>query len=53
VALTTTDSVVRALYRSGQAEVWVDDRLLLVERRDDQDRTYGCPIELVAAALGS
>jgi hypothetical protein len=31
----------------------VGDRLLHVERRDDQARTYSCPIELVTAALGS
>jgi hypothetical protein len=51
--LTTIDSVVRARYLSGHAEVWVGDRPLQVERRDDQDRTYNCPIELVTAALSS
>jgi hypothetical protein len=51
--LTTIDTVVRARYQSGRAEVWVDDRPLQVERRDDGDRTYGCPIELVTAALSS
>jgi hypothetical protein len=29
------------------------DRLLHVERRDEQGRTHSCPIELVTAALGS
>jgi hypothetical protein len=53
VALATTDSVVRASYRSGHADVWAGDRLLHVERRDNQGRTYACPIELVTAALSS
>jgi hypothetical protein len=51
--LTTIDSVVRARYLSGRAEVWVGDRPLQVERRDEEDRTYGCPIEFVTAALSS
>jgi hypothetical protein len=53
VGLATTDSVVRVSYRSGHAKVCVGDRLLHVERRDDRDRSYSCPIELVTAALGS
>lgn len=53
MALATTDSVVQVCYRSGHAQVRVGDRLLHVERRDDQARTYSCPIELVTAALGS
>lgn len=53
MGLAITDSVVQVSYRSGRASVCMGDRLLHVERRDDADRTYSCPIELVTAALGS
>ena len=37
----------------GRAEVRFADRVLEVERRDQDSRAYTCPLELVAAALGS
>ena len=45
--------VVRVQYAAGQAEVHIGERVLHVERRDDDARTTTCPIELVSAALGS
>jgi hypothetical protein len=33
--------------------VRIGERLLQVQRRDDDARIYTCPIELVTAALGS
>ncbi len=44
---------VSARYNAGHAEVQIGDRLLAVDRRDDDLRTHTCPIELVTAALGS
>jgi len=44
---------VRVQYTDGGAEVQVGERLLHVQRRDNDARTNTCPIELVSAALGS
>ena len=44
---------VSARYSAGHAEVRIGDRLLEVDRRDNDLRTRTCPIELVTAALGS
>ena len=44
---------VQIEYADGQAEVHIGDRLLKVDRRDDDARSETCPIELVSAALGS
>jgi hypothetical protein len=44
---------VHVRYVSGHAQVQIGDRALRVDRRDDDTRTYTCPIELVTAALGS
>jgi hypothetical protein len=44
---------VRVRYVDGRAEVGIGDRALHVERRDKDDRSYTCPVELVSAALGS
>jgi hypothetical protein len=44
---------VRVRYTEDSAEVWIGERLLQVQRRDNDARTYTCPIELVAASLGS
>ena len=45
--------VVTCRYRSGNAEVTIDDRLLPVSRRDEVSRDHTCPIEMVAASLGA
>jgi hypothetical protein len=45
--------LTRVLYTGTHAEVQIGDRMLEVERRDSDARTYTCPIELVTAALGS
>ena len=45
--------VVRVRYADGGAEVRIGERLLQVQRRDNDTRTDTCPIELVSAALGS
>ena len=45
--------IVRVQYAAGQAHVRIGERTLQVERRDDDQRTAVCPIELVSAALGS
>lgn len=47
-----TEDEVRVHYSGGRAEVRIGDRVLDVDRRDDDARTYTCPIELVSAALG-
>ena len=44
---------VRVRYTGGGAEVQIGERLLNVQRRDNDTRTSTCPIELVSAALGS
>ena len=44
---------VRVQYADGGAEVRIGERLLQVQRRDNDTRTNTCPIELVSAALGS
>lgn len=43
---------VRVRYTGECAEVRIGERVLAVDRRDNQGRTYTCPIELVTAALG-
>jgi hypothetical protein len=45
--------IVRVRYAEGSAEVRIGERLLQVQRRDNDSRVYTCPIELVTAALGS
>jgi len=40
-------------YVDGHAQVQVGDRMLEVDRRDNDARTRTCPIEMVTAALGS
>jgi hypothetical protein len=45
--------VVQVRYIDHSARVTIGDRLLEVERRDDEGRIHSCPIELVTAALGS
>jgi len=37
----------------GQAEVAINGRSIRVSRRDIPGEPYHCPVELVAAALGS
>jgi hypothetical protein len=44
---------VQVRYVDGGAEVHIGERLLQVQRRDNDTRTDTCPIELVSAALGS
>jgi hypothetical protein len=44
---------VHVRYAGGGAEVRIGQRLLQVQRRDDDTRTDTCPLELVSAALGS
>jgi hypothetical protein len=44
---------VHVRYADGGAEVRIGERLLQVQRRDNDARTNTCPIELVSAALGS
>jgi hypothetical protein len=44
---------VRVRYVEGGAEVQIGERLLQIQRRDNDARTNTCPIELVTAALGS
>jgi hypothetical protein len=48
----TDNNLVSVHYTSGRAQVRIGDRVLHVDRRDDADRAYTCPIELVTAALG-
>ena len=48
-----TGDIVRVWYSDGGAEVRIGERLLQVQRRDNDTRTDTCPIELVSAALGS
>lgn len=38
---------------NGKAEVTIGDRLMVVSRRDIPGEPEHCPVELVAAALGS
>lgn len=45
--------VVTVRYDGSQAHVAVGNRCLVVDRRDDQDRSSVCPVELVSSALGS
>ena len=45
--------VVRARLTEGQAEIQIGERLIEVDRRDNDARANSCPIELVSAALGS
>ena len=45
--------IVRVQYAAGQAEVHIGERVLQVGRHDDDSRTATCPMELIAAALGS
>ena len=45
--------IVRVQYAAGQAQVCIGQRTLQVERRDDDQRSSSCPVELVSAALGS
>ena len=51
--MVTNPITVSARYSAGHAEVQIGDRLLEVDRRDNDLRTRTCPIELVTAALGS
>ena len=44
---------VRVRYADGGAEVRIGERLLQVQRRDNDTRTHTCPIELISAALGA
>ena len=44
---------VRVRYADGCAEVRIGERLLQVQRRDNEERAYTCPVELVSTALGS
>ena len=44
---------VHVRYANDGAEVRIGERLLHVQRRDNDTRTNTCPIELVSAALGS
>jgi hypothetical protein len=44
---------VTVRYAGASAEVRIGERLLQVQRRDNDTRTDTCPIELVSAALGS
>jgi len=46
-------NLVRVHYSDGRAEVRIGERVLPVDRRDNETRDYTCPIELVSAALGS
>jgi len=50
--MANTDPLI-ARYVDGHATVRIGERELAVDRRDDESRTHTCPIELVAAALGS
>jgi len=43
---------VRVHYIEGRAKVQIGDRVLHIDRRDNQRRDESCPIELVTAALG-
>ena len=45
--------IVRVQYAAGQAQVHIGQRTLQVERRDDDQRSSSCPVELISAALGS
>ena len=45
--------VVRVQYEAGQAQVWIGNRTLQVDRRDNDSRSYTCPIELISASLGA
>jgi hypothetical protein len=47
-----TDTV-RVHYTGAHAQVEIGERTFTVDRRDNADRSYTCPIELVTAALGS
>jgi hypothetical protein len=44
---------VRARYVDGRACIELGDRPLWVDRRDNDTRESGCPLELVSAALGA
>jgi hypothetical protein len=44
---------VCARYVEGCAEVRIGDRIVEVDRRDNDARTYTCPVELVSSALGA
>ena len=46
-------SPVRVHYTAGQANVRIGEQMLSVQRRDGEERTASCPIELIAAALGA
>jgi len=46
-------NLVRVHYSDGRAEVRIGERVLPVDRRDNETRDYTCPIELVSAALGA
>ena len=48
-----SENAVRVQYDDGHARVQIGDRELRVDRRDDDARGHTCPVELVAAALGS
>lgn len=37
----------------GRAEVQIGNRSFTISRRDEHNRSYTCPVELVVAALGS
>ena len=45
--------VVTVRYQDGHAKVRMGERVLEVDRRDNETRVHICPIELVTAALGS
>ncbi len=51
--MSVEQDIVRVRYVDGWAEARVGSRSLTVNRRDDEARSYTCPLELVTAALGS
>lgn len=48
-----TGDTIQVRYTEGGAEVQIGERILQVQRRDNDARTNTCPVELVTAALGS
>ena len=45
--------LVRVSFLDGHAEVHIGQRALQVERRNEDNRSVTCPVELISAALGS
>jgi len=48
-----SDPYIRISLADGQAKVRMGSGSIRVSRRDSENAPYQCPIELVAAALGS